>query len=268
MHKDEIRRDIVVNNWLELQELLFKDSWDKGIERFRSPFAFRGLSDKDYDLKTSLIRLGGHFEHMEKHLLRNFRKYSPKGTVPNDLIWHWLAVAQHHGLSTRLLDWTYSPYVAMHFATANVDKYNADGVIWCVNFNQTNQLLPKPLRELLIDEGSNVFTGEMLGSICKGLQELEQLSNGKDFVLFLEPPSLDERIINQFAFFSLMSDPSLKMDDWLKEHQDLYFRVIIPAKLKWEVRDKLDQVNITERVLYPGLDGLGAWLRRYYRSQS
>ena len=41
-------------------------------------------------------------------------------------------------------------------------------------------------------------------------------------------------------------------------------KVVIPAELKWEIRDKLDQSNITERVLFPGLDGLCAWLSRQY----
>lgn len=262
-----MKNDIVVNSWLDLQNLIFDDSWDKTIKRYRSPYAFRGLSDKSYELKTSLIRLGGQYEQMEKHLLRNFRKYSPKGVVSSDLIWHWLALAQHHGLSTRLLDWTYSPYVAMHFATSNLERYNLDGVIWCVNFNKTNQLLPLKLSKLLEEEGSNVFTSEMLGSICQGLSDLEKISSKGNFVLFLEPPSLDERIVNQFAFFSLMSDPAIILSQWLEDHPDFYFRIIIPSSLKWEIRDKLDQANITERVLFPGLDGLSAWLRRYYSSQ-
>jgi len=62
----------------------------------------------------------------------------------------------------------------------------------------------------------------------------------------------------------MMSNPSALLSDWLKQNPDLYFRIIIPARLKWEIRDKLDQANITERVLFPGLNGLSDWLRRHY----
>ena len=75
---------------------------------------------------------------------------------------------------------------------------------------------------------------------------------------------MDDRIINQFALFAFMSAPDVLASDWLNEHKDLYFRLIIPSKLKWEIRDKLDQINITERMIYPGLDGLSKWLKRWY----
>jgi hypothetical protein len=61
-----------------------------------------------------------------------------------------------------------------------------------------------------------------------------------------------------------MPDPAARIDHWLERHPELARRLIIPARLKWEVRDKLDQANVTERVLFPGLDGLSAWLTRYY----
>ena len=85
-----------------------------------------------------------------------------------------------------------------------------------------------------------------------------------DFLVFVEPPSFDERIVNQYALFSLASSPTLSPDEWLARHPDLARRIVVPAELKWEIRDKLDQANITERVLFPGLDGLSRWVARYY----
>ena len=61
-----------------------------------------------------------------------------------------------------------------------------------------------------------------------------------------------------------MSSPTAQMDAWIAAHPKLSTKIVIPVKLKWEVRDKLDQANITERVLFPGLDGLSRVLKRYY----
>ena len=256
--------DVRVGGWTELQEQLYADSWQPRLGRFRSTFAYRGESDAGHDLRSSLARLSGAASgELEGHMLRNFRKYARQAELPGDSIWNWLALAQHHGLPTRLLDWTYSPFVAMHYATAQLAEYDRDGVIWMVDYARTNQLLPHQLKGLLTEEGSDVFTAEMLQRAAHGLSEFDALSR-EPFVAFYEPPSLDERIVNQFALFSLLSDSQTSLDGWLAQHPGSYRRVVIPAALKWEVRDKLDQANITERVLYPGLDGLSRWLRRYY----
>ena len=258
--------DVRAEHWNHLQELLFADAWREGIGRFRSPYAFRGVSVAEHAaLTTSLQRLGGDPVTNERHLLRNFRKYASQewNTRLSDSPWEWLALAQHHGLPTRLLDWTYSPYVALHFATQDLPLMDRDGVVWCVNFEEAHRLLPAVLLAALRDEGSNVFTVDMLQGIAADVSAYDRLAT-EPVALFIEPPSLDARIVNQFALFSLMSSPVADFHAWLGRHPDLAFRVVIPASLKWEVRDKLDQANITERVLFPGLDGLSRWLTRHY----
>jgi FRG domain len=194
--------------------------------------------------------------------MRAFRKYARQDAVAHDTPWDWLALGQHHGLPTRLLDWTYSPYVALHFATQNLDRYDRDAIVWCVDYVAAHELLPERLRKELADEGANVFTTELLAEAAPELSELERY--GEDFVLFVEPPSFDARIVNQYALFSVISPAEARLDEWIEQHPDIARRVIIPAELKWEVRDKLDQANVTERVLFPGLDGISRWLARYY----
>ena len=252
-------------NWLDIVGALYEGSWNEGLQRFRSPFAFRGLNLAEQTLSSSLARLASgstDIRRLELALLRNFRKYARAEGAESDSIWNWLALAQHRGLPTRLLDWTYSPLVALHFATEDVASFDRDGIVWCVNFVEANKLLPRRLQRVLKEEASDTFTVEMLANF-ESLRSFDGLARDP-FVVFLEPPAVDRRILNQFALFSLMSDPAARVDDWLLEHRRLFRKVVIPAALKWEIRDQLDQANINERVLFPGLDGLSRWLARYY----
>jgi hypothetical protein len=252
-------------SWSQLLDQLFAGSWNAELGRFRSPYAFRGLATTGQDLSTSLFRLaaGGDMVKLELALLRNFRKYAHDQLANGiDSVWHWLALGQHHGLPTRLVDWTYSPLVALHFATEYPADYDCDGVVWCVNFVEANKQLPADLRSLLDREHSQTFTLDMLSQFST-LRDFDALAR-EPFVVFIEPPSLDVRILNQFALFSMMPGAATQLDAWLGTHCDLTRRIVVPAELKWEIRDKLDQANITERTLFPGPDGISQWLARYY----
>jgi hypothetical protein len=208
----------------QLWDELFFDSWRPEIGRFRPNHAFRGMPRAGTSLMAGLSHLKD--PGLEGHLLRNFRKYAPQAAVPRDNIWNWLALAQHHGLPTRLLDWTYSPLVALHFVTERIDAFRADGVVWCLDFVQANADLPSSLSEALATEGSNVFTAEMLEQAAPTLPALEAL--GKDpFLMFLEPPALDDRIVNQFALFSVMSTADGRLDQWVARRPSLCRRIVI-----------------------------------------
>ena len=268
------------STWAELMDLLYADTWDPGLRRHRPKYAFRGAHTIRYQLRPSLTHIGEHYPEVEDLLVSDFRQYARYDFPRGPSLWNWLTLGQHHGLPTRLLDWTYSPYVALHFATADLGPRppSDDAVVWCVNYKETNALAPAALRDKLEERRKDVFSAESLDEVAATLTAFDALAD-RPFVVFMEPPSLDDRIVNQVALFSIMSHPAdtsrtcpLELDDWLEEQErarpadavPLYRKIRIPAGLKWEIRDKLDQANVTERVLFPGLDGLSAWLKRHY----
>jgi hypothetical protein len=250
-------------SWSELLDVLYGETWNEQLGRYRAGVAYRGQPDRAFPLRTSLARLSGEVDRIETSMLRAIRRYAPRDAVPNDSVWNWLGLAQHHHLPTRLLDWSYSPLVGLHFATESLEHYDRDGVVLRIDIAASNRYLPESVAGCLADEDTAVYNADMLDSIASGLKEMEGLAEDP-FLLFFEPPSFDDRIVNQYALFSLPSDATLDLGAWLAERDGTAQRVIVPAELKWEVRDKLDTANITERVLYPDLDGLGRWLTRYY----
>jgi hypothetical protein len=262
---------IVIKGWEHALEVLYADSWNTQRKKFISPYVFRGLNRVDYSLVTTLQRLGqnnpGEIANLEKHIFRTFKKYAFRDVVAKDTTWHWLAMAQHHGLATRLLDWTWSPLVALHFATSDMQNMPADGVIWMVDIRAVRDELPDALRDQMRTSSGPSFDIDTLSNMKLEPWELVSYpdQHSEDgFMLFFEPPSMDDRIINQYALFSILSDPQASQEAWLLNRPRLCRKVILPADKKWEIRDNLDQANITERVLFPGLDGLSQWLNRYY----
>lgn len=256
--------DLEPANYREFQDMLYDISLTKH-GRYRSNFVFRGVGDRRWGLETSLQRMGNHAAAIERPLLRNFLKYAGPGEVASDALLYQLALAQHHGLPTRVLDWTTSPRVASHFALSNENHFDVDGAIWCVDVANARRVLPPTLATILTDEDAFVFSVEMLDQY-KSLSAFDTIEPNKEFVLFFEPPSLDSRIINQGAVLSMMPGPEFDLKTYIlrPENKDLVKRIIIPAKIKWELRDKLDQDNVSERMLFPGLDGTARFLTRYY----
>jgi len=266
-----------VSSWNALLKEAHADSFNRALSRYRSPCAFRGMC-ADWPLSTSLQRLNhplATLRNIERAMFRNFKKYAYAELDPSTSDWKWLAVAQHHGLPTRLLDWTFSPFVAMHFATNELDRMDTDGVIWMVNFDLIRRLMPSSFQRVLSQHYAMTFSVEMLedDDDLKQPFVFEQTEGTQNpFVMFFEPPSLDPRIVNQWGLFSFMNSIDLQLDQWLagigSGGKHIARKIIISAEAKWEIRDKLDGMNMSERVIMPGLDGLSTWLKRWYSPKS
>ncbi|MEM1337509.1 MAG: FRG domain-containing protein [Bacteroidota bacterium] len=266
-------KSIKVKDWNDLNDKLFADTWDKDIKRHRSTFAYRGASKSEWKIQNGLSRIGTPYPNLENNLIKQFKKYGHTLVAEKETEWHWLSVAQHHGLPTRLIDWTYSPLIALHFATEDTSCFEEDGAVWKVNYSHVHDLLQSKQTAELKKLGARIFNVGALAATIPNLEELDKLhAQNFDVAVFFEPPGINDRIVNQFAYFSALSDPFMTMDTWfqkpyVKGSVDAT-KIIIPHDLKWEIRDKLDQSNVNERVLFPGLDGLCSWLKRHYMPAS
>lgn len=259
-------QEITVRSLGELIDALTPRDPDPETGRHRDRGVYHGSLTALSPLLTSLDRFGGtdppHGKaHLEAHLLRNFIRYSRPYLAADPINdWEALVVAQHHGVPTRLLDWSYSPMVAAHFALR--DRASArDRAIWRLDWHRVHQafdlpclaLLVADLERLLRDQGTvtpwQLFQGEM-----------------RPFACMIEPPSLDARIVAQGAVFTLCSDSRQPFDAFLEGHGlvEALTKFVVPAAAVRRMGDQLDLAGVDERRLFPDLDGVAAALRHYY----
>lgn len=239
--------------------------------RRRNYAIYRGMADASAPLLTSLDRLGGprapHGKaHLEEHILRNFLRYSKPYVNADQAEWELLFIAQHHGLPTRLLDWTYSPLVAAHFATLD-PRPRGDRVVWQLDWRRMHERFGlKPLA-FLVEDLVEELERRGIGSLG---EFFERAADSAPFACMLEPPAMDHRITVQSAAFTITSDTSRPFDAFLAEH-DLTAAmrgIVIPAGAVDLIRDQLDICAIDERRLFPDLDGVAREVRRYYASSA
>lgn len=252
----------------ELWDIISDQRYDDKINRYRSSKLYRGLPRASYHLKTTLSRNSkGKAPDVEEPILRNFAKYASIDDPNLDgSVWRRLIVGQHHGLPTRLLDWTYSPLVAFHFATSGeslAEMETDDCAVWAIDIEEINSLLPPSYQDMLRSRSAYLFTVDMMNELVGSLEEYDE-DMREDSMVLLEPPSIDQRIISQYSYFSVIPTKMLDVEGFLERRTNSTVKYVIDRSLKWRVRDMLDQMNINERVAFPGLDGLASWLKRHY----
>ncbi len=252
--------ETTARSWREVDEWLADVAWALHPDAPRATLVYRGMPSAALGLATTLERRGLGFAQRERHLFRNWRKYAFRHGGHSWSDWYWLALARHYGLPTRLLDWSFAPLIALHFATER--RPGEAAAMWAVDHTQVHAQLPEKFRRELESEGASVFTVEMLSRVAP---HLDGFGEGRDDVaLFFEPPSIEDRIVNQSAVFSVMSSPAASLEGWIRSHPGVARRLVITVEAKRETREHLDRNGINERLLFPGLSGLAAYLARYY----
>jgi len=203
-----------------------------------SPWFYRGQSNGDYEL----IPKGGRRPFMHSSGKIGFHEYrfdAWKESMIAHIANHpaedlaILALAQHYGLATKFLDWTYNPLVALFFAVDDEDE-SVDGAVF-----------------VYLNERPNLPHNTPLNSITE--------------VSRYVPRPFDKRIVTQKAVFTYHPDPTIPLEP--KEVKTTYetfkcnlVKIKIPSHTKLQFKFELDNFGINAEFIFPGLEGLASFL--------
>lgn len=208
-------------------------SFHNAIEELGARRIYRGVSDgKRHKLIPGVGRIvfdksrKQGLRSYERSLLRGFRERAyPFLTLSPRSDWEWLALAQHHGLPTRLLDWTYNPLVALYFAVQS--QSDADAAIYAYK---------APDKTLHSKSSGNPFEIEVVRKY--------------------RPRHFADRVRSQQGLFTVHPNPREPF-----ENDDRIVRITIRAASKAVISDKLRHYGVSRASLFPGLDSIAHDLR-------
>jgi len=241
----------LVSSWNELRDDL--------EELAKAGWAFRGHADATWPLESSLTRylkmFGGPstgWVTREKKILQTFKRKAHlllSRTPEEGETLEWLALMQHHGAPTRLLDFTWSPYVAAFFA---LERATSDAAIWAISScshvpNYRGFYISALLNRVLGLEHSRALPAEIRKEV--DAEEIQPALMG-------EPVLMNQRMTTQAGTFII---PTLRMDlpvDSIIPRSAVLKLKLATKSLRKQTMDRLYNMNITNATLFPGVDGL------------
>jgi hypothetical protein len=252
-------------------------SWD-AIHAYAKPaWIYRGQRRSDWDLATSLERCCERETvppddryRFEKELRRDFRRVYHQYALhipATDSVMEWISLMQHHGAPTKLLDFTYSIYVAAYFALEGADH---DCVVWAVNAPWALKQSVSGLVNLGKQRAPELQapTQEAHESVARELLFEEPFAA---CAVPLTPFRQNERLRTQRGTFLVPGDVSVAFMDNLRalldhDQPDNVLKIIIPRTLRPTALARLYSMNISRTSLFPGLDGYAQSLGVFHPS--
>lgn len=250
------------------------DTWSaykNFVDELSENWAFRGQADAIWGLENAIERTDFiHFRNgIESQFLAEFqrgaRNYLSKDQIPEHII-EWLALMQHHGAPTRLLDFTKSPFIAAYFAfehCLSAPDYNV--AIWAININYLRKRSVELLSKQFADElklNNNLINEEVFEKIF--------YMNHFKLVFPVEPFRMNRRYsLQQSIFVSTGTSEAPFMDQLAflgNAMSQAVIKIELPATLQKEVLRNLQRMNLNRASLFPDLDGYAASLKLRYNS--
>jgi hypothetical protein len=260
-------------------------NWASLIREFEQRehgWLFRGQHNEDWKLETLLERYspdGYRADFLEMRVLREFKRrahlHLPSHFMPTDTL-EWLALMQHWGAPTRLLDVTVSPYVAAYFAVEEATAHGGCCAIWA--FDETKLLVQAGHVLKRVAGHSSEFDDIDLDNVYRHSLIANRIAERSDLldqwmlgwhvapgcVLPVLPGRFSERLTLQQGRFLCPGNPQASFMDLVATMQmpeGSVVKFVLPNTQRGLAMQRLRAVNISRETLFPGLDGLARSLR-------